>query len=239
MNKPTLKYIINTILAIFCFSNLWAQESKIVNDSIKPSAPYNPKTYGLRIGIDIIRPILAITEELKGLEVVGDWRINTRLFVASELGYMNRSLTEDNFKNTISGSYLKAGINYNLYTNWLQMDNEVYLGARYGFSAFNNKLDHYTIFQEGEYFEIREVNTPKTYEGLYAHWFEFVAGLKVEVIPNIYMGFMMSVNKLISTNDPDNFENNYSPGFGNISSNSGAGFNLNYTISYRIPLYKK
>ena len=33
---------------------------------------------------------------------------------------------------TTSGSYLKAGIDYNMYDNWLDMDNMIYAGFRIG-----------------------------------------------------------------------------------------------------------
>lgn len=225
-------------------NNVSAQENnivtqtEIVKDSIPKSTSYHPKTYGLRIGADILRPILATTKDLKGLELVADWRLNTRLFLAGEVGYMDRTIDEDTFNHTVNGSYIKAGVNYNLYSNWLDMDNELYIGARYGFSTFSNTLNHYTIFQNGEYFDIKEVNTAQEFNKLYAHWIEFVAGIKVEVLKNIYFGFMLNLNKLVSTNNPENFENTYSPGFGSIS-DSGSGANINYTISYRIPLYKK
>lgn len=208
-----------------------------IKDSINPF--YNPKTYGLRIGLDIIKPIYSFTKDhFSGFEIAADYRIKTNLFIAGEMGYTDKTIQEDEFNHSVDGSYLKLGINYNLYTNWLDMDNELYLGTRYGFSTFTNTLNNYTIFQEGNFFDEKEVNTPVTYDGLNAHWFEFVAGIKVEVFKNIYFGFMASLNKLITTKEPSNFGNTYSPGFGGISKN-GSGANINYTITYRIPLYKK
>ncbi|NIJ45111.1 hypothetical protein FHR24_001550 [Wenyingzhuangia heitensis] len=214
------------------------KDLEVVKDSVGEF--YNPKTYGLRFGIDIIKPILTYSWDgkFKGGEIVADYRINTRLFIAAEAGYADRALEEDTFNNTVKGSYLKAGINYNLYTNWLDMDNELYLGARYGFASFTNELNNYTIFQEGEYFEAKEVTSSNKYNGLNAHWVEFVAGIKVEVLKNFYLGFMVNINKIITSKEADNLENNYSPGFGKITK-TGTGANINYTLTYRIPLYKK
>lgn len=216
-------------------------------DSIKEIKPdsigvfYNPKTYGLRIGLDLVKPVLSFVEDIepdfRGGEIVADWRINTRLFAAGELGYTQRTLEEDYFTHTANGTYIKLGVNYNLYTNWLDMDNETYLGARYGTSFYSNKIDSYTVSQYGEYFDPKTTSGPK-YNNLNTHWFEFVAGLKVETFKNLFLGFMISFSKMITTNDPDNFKNTYSPGMGKISQ-TGSSFNFNYTISYRIPLYKK
>lgn len=239
-----LKYFISLICLCSFSLNSYSQEKKeniqtkeVAKDSI--SKFYNPKTYGLRLGVDVLKPILSFTRDnLNGIEVVADYRLKTKLFVAAEAGYMDRTIQEDNFNFTTNGTYIKAGVNYNLYTNWLTMDNEIYLGARYGFSLFDNTLNNYTVFQNGEYFAPKEVNTATQYKNLNAHWAEFVVGIKTEIFKNLFLGLMFSVNKIISTKDGSNFKNTYSPGFGKITKN-GSGANMNYTISYRIPLYKK
>ncbi len=237
-----LKYYINTILFVLLgVLNLQSQtKENTQQDSISvKNSNYHPKTYGLRVGVDVLKPILSYTlDEFKGIEVVADWRLKTRLFIAGELGYSDRTLQEDNFNHTVKGQYIKLGLNYNLYTNWLQMDNELFLGFRYGFSNFSNRLNNYTIFQEGTYFDPREVTNSIKFSNLNAHWVELVAGVKVEVFSNLYLGFAVNISKIVSTKDPDIFENTYTPGFGKISEN-GNGANINYTVSYRIPIYKK
>ncbi|MGY5354234.1 DUF6048 family protein [Wenyingzhuangia sp. IMCC45467] len=243
-----LKYIISSIIMLYSVCSISQNIKKdsltqVINeidkDSVNPF--YNPKTYGLRIGVDIIKPTLSflkgIEKDFTGGEIVADWRINTRLFVAGEAGYTERTIEEDYFNHTAKGSYIKLGVNYNLYTNWLDMDNETYLGARYGTSIYTNRLNSYTIAQNGTYFDPKEASGIK-YTNLNTHWIEIVGGLKVETFKNLFLGFMVSFSKVISTNDPDNFKNTYSPGMGKITKN-GSSANINYTISYRIPLYKK
>ncbi|MDO3695021.1 DUF6048 family protein [Wenyingzhuangia sp. chi5] len=239
-----LKYFISCSILLCSLVSI-AQSKKIdtINtiktikrDSV--GAFYNPKTYGLRIGVDLVKPALSFSQnDFSGGEIVADYRINTRLFVAGEMGYTKRTLQEDYFNHTANGSYLKLGVNYNLYTNWLDMDNETFLGARYGTSIYNDNLSSYTIAQNGEYFPPKTVEGQK-YNNINTHWFEFVAGIKVETFKNLFLGFMVSFSKVISTNDPDNYKSTYSPGIGKITKN-GSGANINYTISYRIPLYKK
>jgi len=237
-----LKFIISSLIvftSLTCTSQIKTLEPKddtIKKDSIKTF--YNPKTYGLRIGADLTKPAISfIEDDYNGLEIVTDWRINTRLFAAGEIGYTKNTNNEDYFTHTARGTYLKVGINYNLYTNWLEMDNETFLGMRYGTSFFNNEINQYEIAQYGDYFDPKKTTGTK-YTNLNSHWLEVVAGLKVETFKNLFLGFMISVSKLITTNHPNNFKNTYSPGMGEISKN-GTGANFNYTISYRIPLYKK
>lgn len=243
-----LKYIISSCFLLVQLSLLAQEKPKelpknkdevveTVKDSINPF--YNPKTYGLRIGVDIIKPIYTFQEDnFSGLEIVADYRLKTNLYVAGEMGYIKKDIDQDYYSHTINGSYLKAGVNYNFFTNWLDMDNELYLGARYGFATFSNTLTSYTINQYGDFFDPKEVTTPIKYSNLNAHWVEMVVGIKVEIFSNVYLGFMGSVSKLIYTKKGDNFDNSYAPGIGAMSEN-GSGADINYTITYRIPLYKK
>jgi hypothetical protein len=51
------------------------------------------------------------------------------------------------------GSYLKVGFDYNAYENWLDMENIISIGLRYGFSTFNQELNSYKIYNANPYFE--------------------------------------------------------------------------------------
>lgn len=244
-----LKYIISSCFLLVSFfviaqekpkeliENQTQETVEVVQDSI--NSFYNPKTYGLRIGFDIIKPIYSFTkEEFNGVEIVADYRLKTNLYVAGELGYIQKDIEQDYYTHNIDGSYLKAGVNYNLFTNWLDMDNEIYIGARYGLATFSNTLNSYTINQYGDFFDPKEITTPTEFSNLSAHWVEMVVGIKVEIFSNFFLGFMGSVSKLIYTKTGANFDNTYAPGIGSISEN-GSGADINYTITYRIPLYKK
>ena len=44
--------------------------------------------YGIRVGLDIVRPIYSFFDENdKGFELVGDYRLTKRFYLAAELGY--------------------------------------------------------------------------------------------------------------------------------------------------------
>ncbi|MEI6864597.1 DUF6048 family protein [Flavicella sp.] len=220
-----------------------AKTSTIETDSI---IVYE-KNYGLRIGIDLVKPVLtAVKENYKGIEIVADYRLKKNLYIAAEIGVAEQDTRRDTYAFTASGSYISAGINRNLFKNWLEMDNEVYVGARYGFSVFDQTVDEYFIFQEGtsidgisgSYFEPKTNTNPKTYENLTAHWMGLVFGLKVEIFKNLYLGGHIQFNFMLAQTQPDNFQNLYVPGFNKVYS-SGTGMSYGYTISYRVPLYKK
>lgn len=225
------KYFISTFLLLFA-TTVIAQEQK--KDSTDFKTPY-----GLRIGIDISKPIIgAIDKGYSGLELVADYRITKNFYIAAEFGHEENSFTEDYFKASAKGTYTKIGFNYNAYKNWLNMTNEIFVGLRYGFGNFDQTLNEYTINTGSEYFTNTAISVPNKASGLTAHWSEFVFGLKAEAFNNIYLGFSVSYKIMLSVKDPTNFKTLYVPGFNTVYE-SGTGFGFNYTIMYTIPFFKK
>jgi hypothetical protein len=211
---------------------LYAQEESL--DSISQE-----DKYGIRIGIDVMNPIISLFDSnTMGLDFVGDIRFMRNYYAAIELGFNEKTKNEDYFSFSSKGSYIKVGINYNAYKNWVGMRNEIYMGARYGFSFFEQTLNSYVINQHGTYFEPlpNEINT--NFNDLTAQWIELVFGIKVETLNNLFLGMGIRFNRMISFTAPENFANLYVPGFNRVYSNDvGVGFN--YTITYFIPLLKK
>lgn len=232
MKQNILKLYIS-ILVLTVSLSVNAQEDK-EKDSIKLQ-----NKFGLRVGADISRPIIsAFNDDLKGIEIVADYRLNNRLFIATELGFYDRTTDEDYINFNSKGSYAKLGVNYNLYQNWGNMSNEIFAGIRYGYSSFSQTLNSYSPNYEGNYFPTYTVDANTKFSSLNAHWLELVTGIKVEVFNNLYLGTSVSLKKMISQKQPENFKNLYIPGFERVYLND-TGFGFNYTVSYLIPLYKK
>ncbi len=226
-------HILKLCISIF-FLSIGNQIIAQKTDSLKIKNPYS-----LRLGVDISKPIMGFfNKDFSGFEIAGDFRFKNRYYLASEIGFTQKTTSEEYINFTTKGTYLKIGANYNAYNNWLDMKNEIFIGFRYGFSNFNQTVNSYAINQYGTYFDEYAVQNPIQFDNLTAHWAELVLGIKVETFKNLYLGASASFNTLIKTTDPENFQNLYIPGFNKRHLNSsGAGFN--YTISYQIPLYKK
>ena len=200
-------------------------------------------TYGLRLGIDISRPIkAAVSSSYTGLEITGDYRIRKNVYIATELGYEKETSVEDYSNSTSKGNFIRVGLNYNAYKNWLDMNNEVFIGFRYGFSVFDQTLNNYTPnvsdAESGNYFPATLKTTSKSATSLNAHWSELMIGIKAETFKNIFIGFSVSYKILMSAKNPEDFQVLFAPGFNRIFE-SETGFGLNYTISYLIPFSKK
>jgi len=216
--------------------SLSAQSQEKIKDSIIPKTDQ----YGLRLGVDLYRLTRSFYEkDYKGVEFVGDYRLTKNYFLAAEIGNENKITDDYRLNFTTKGTYLKAGFDYNSYENWLNMRNVLSIGLRYGVSTFSQELNSYKIYNTSPYFqETAFITSGDKFDGLSAQWMEFVAGLKAEVLHNIFVGFSVKVNYLVVNNKPENFDNLFIPGFNRTYEGSfGAGFN--YSISYFLPIYKK
>ncbi len=215
----------------------YAQENTKVTaqDTLPPS-----EKYGVRAGIDLSKLIRStLDENYTGFEIVGDYRFYKDFYLAAEIGNESFIRDEENINVKASGNYIRAGIDYNVYKNWYGMQNNIYVGLRYGFSSFDQTLNDYTIFTDTNYFGVSEVNDKIESKGLNASWIEFVFGIKVETLKNLYMGANLSLRNLVSEKTPDRFDNLYIPGFGRTNDFSSIGVGYGYSISYLIPFFKK
>ena len=205
----------------------------------KDSIPVKKERYGLRVGVDLFKLSRSFYEtDYRGLELVGDYRLTRRHFLAVEIGNENKTVDEDQLNFTTKGTYLKVGFDYNTYENWLNMENVISVGLRYGVSSFSQTLNSYSIYNPNPYFGESPVTiSGEKFDGLTAQWIEVVAGVKAKVFNNVFVGFSLRLNRLLSQTRPNNFDNLYIPGF-NRTYNGDFGVGFNYTVSYFIPLYK-
>ncbi len=222
-----LTFIISVVFAV-------SVKSQQLQDTVKTT-----EKYGLRLGVDVSKPIISYFEnDTKGFELLGDFRFRKNYYAAVELGFQDKTIQEDYLNFTTKGSYIKIGVNFNAYENWIGMSNEIFFGVRYGMSFFSQTLNNYTRNVKGTYFIPAIVEPGTEFKDLTAQWAELIFGLKVETIHNLYLGASFSIKKMMNTVEPDNFKNLQVPGFNRVFSNDmGVGFN--YSLSYLIPILKK
>ena len=229
--KNNSLYIISLFLFLSIFK-LKAQENK---DSL-----VKPKTVqALRLGIDLSKPTIALfKKKYTAYEFVADYRIKKDLYIAGEYGAETRTFDEVSYTYTSKGQFYKIGFDYNIYDNLIGMDNLIYVGMRYGHSAFSQELENYSTVTHGNYWPVNTNNTPIKYSNLNASWISALIGLKAEIFPHTFLGASFQINRLISQKAPDNFKNLFAQGYNRIGLNDlSVGFN--YTLSYQIPFRLK
>ena len=196
----------------------------------------------LRIGFDLFKPIKSSSDgDDLNYELVSDLQITENLYLAAEYGLIDRLIEDENINFNSNGSFLRFGFDYNMFKNWVGMDNSIYIGLRYASSNFSNKIESYNIRNSDSYFSNTVENDFETidHSNLSGNWIEVVTGIKVEMFNNIYLGLSFRLNKLLSTKKPNNFDNLFIPGFNKVTDNNTWGSGFNYTLTYSIPLKKK
>ncbi|MGV8814107.1 MAG: DUF6048 family protein [Gelidibacter sp.] len=230
-------FIINLMLLMVLPLTSFAQENQDnkLNDTIVVK-----QKYGLRLGGDVGKLVRTlIDDDYKGFEISGDYRLTQKLYLAGELGTEQRTLRNDYLDLTAKGSYFKAGIDYNMYRNWLDMENLIYTGLRVGASTFSQNLNSYTVYTTDQYYPPFTSSDLQEFKGLSAIWLELAIGIKAEVLTNLFVGINVQLKGLISEDQPSNFENLYIPGFNRTFDSGRFGFGFGYNVSYLIPIFKK
>ncbi len=236
-----LRYFISIFFLLGCIVGY--SQSKSIDLQPKDTI-VKKESYGLRVGADLSKLALSFfNDDYTGLELVGDYRLTQKLFLAAELGNEDRTKQEDLYNFTSSGSYIKAGVDYNTYQNWYGMDNTIFLGGRYAVSTFSQTLNDYSVFDSNRYWNadgFADGQSPgREFSGLNASWLELVFGTKVELFANIYLGASVRLGFLVTQKQSEEFPTLWIPGFNKVTDGSNFGASYNYSISYFIPLYKK
>ena len=231
-------FFISSCLLLLCVS-LQAQTNK--TEAKTDSIPAKTLKYGIRLGTDAIKLArTAFDENYSGFEIIGDYRLTKRWFVAGEIGTEQKDFETDYLKLTTKGNYFKAGFDYNMHDNLFPLDNMIFSGFRVGYSNFSQTINESTIYTVSQYWQPTPVNTnEREFKNLSAIWAEVLMGIKAEVINNVYLGLNLQLKYLVTEDVPDNFANLYIPGFNKIYEDNKIGAGFSYSISYRIPVYKK
>jgi len=221
-------------ISLFISLVTYAQEEEI-KDSTKTHK------FGLRIGTDISKLVKTVViKDYTAFEINADYTFLKKYSFAGEFGNEKRTIDETQVNFTTEGSYFKVGIDYNAYENWLDMENAIFVGLRYGLSTYKHTLNSHGILNTDPYWEENNlISTPITYDNLTTHWLELIIGIKAEIFNNCYLGINAQLKNFVGNKQPNNFANLYIPGFGKTVEDSKWGIGFGYTISYFIPFYKK
>ncbi|MBT3684606.1 MAG: hypothetical protein HOD76_03285 [Cryomorphaceae bacterium] len=196
----------------------------------------------IRLGFDLLKPILSSSEgDNLNYEIVGDLQLTENIYLAGEYGLVDKVIEDENINFNSTGSFLRIGFDYNMFENWIGMDNSIYVGLRYGTSSFSSKILDYNVRNKDSYFSNLVTNEFQTieYSNLSGNWIEILLGIKVETFKNVYLGLSLRLNKLLSDKKPDNFGNLFIPGFNKVTDENTFGSGFNYTLTYSIPLKKR
>lgn len=232
----------SVIFLLLCSAIVNAQDQDSDKEAVKDTLIYKQK-YGLRLGADLSKIARTFLEEdYTGFEIMGDYRLTEKIFLAGEIGNEERTLVNEVLDNTTKGSYFKGGIDLNMYKNWLDMENMIFAGFRIGASTFSQTLNSYKVYDVNNQYwsnDFFAVNQSQEFNGLTALWFELQLGFKAELFNNFFAGINVQLKTLISETAPDGYENLYIPGFNRTYDSGQFGSGFGFNLSYLVPIFKK
>ncbi|MGF1638631.1 MAG: DUF6048 family protein [Cyclobacteriaceae bacterium] len=191
---------------------------------------------GVRVGTDL--PYFgyqAFSQNLKPWELTADIDIH-KFFLVADYGRVSYTANENYHNYNSQGSYMRIGADF----NFLNQDT-THSVFYFGFRLANGGLNESTQFSTNNGVEINsgwpteeiEINTT----GIRTSWVEFVTGMRIRIIQEIYMGFTVRYKLSPRYRGNETLRPYYLPGYGKNIDESTWGFN--YYIYYRIPFRKK
>ncbi|MDE6086519.1 MAG: hypothetical protein K2G40_08990, partial [Muribaculaceae bacterium] len=122
--------------------------------------------------------------------------------------------------------YFKIGMDYNFLYN-SNPDYRIFVGVRYGFTPFKWTLKNVTSYNNywGEPNEIPFPDVNAT-----AGYFEFLLGLRVNIVKNISMGWTVRYHSILHESPTAHGKAWYIPGYGSSTSPLSASLSVFYTI---------
>ena len=189
---------------------------------------------GPRVGIDLSRFLVPYlqTGKRNGWEIQADVPYKGNFFPTVELGMQWFDDQRDGFHYKNNGTYARLGVDVNIVKFESLKDHDLlFVGARYGFSAFNQETD---AIEYTNYWGSLTSSVPR--RAMNAHWAELVFGMKGELFNNFFLGWSLRAKfPLVVTKDPY-IKPYIIPGIGKTT--GGTPFDFSVGVYYRFPIFR-
>ena len=230
------KSSISVLIVLFLIQPCFGQVRKEKKDKkVKKSEIPQPFLRGIDVQVDLASPIAGklLSPDIFSSEASVDINLRNTWFPVWELGYASINHTDpDGAQFTTSGAFNRVGFNISFLKNKdakKPVTSLFYAGIRVGYTSFNYNINNLTITDN--YWHTTQIIS-STNNHATATWGEFVAGVRVDIIKNITLGWSARLKTGLSMSK-NTFSPWYVPGFGIVD---GSGWGFTYTIGYLIPL---
>jgi len=235
-----LKYILSTFfLFSYCLCTT-SQNSTMIDRTIRYEDAIDETNKSIvvcggALALDLFSPIQMLLSDYGGFQIDFSLNIKKTFFPTFEIGYgiCNHKDGYTLVKYKTSAPFFKIGLDYNILKDKTQ-SNRMFVGCRYGFSNFKFNISGQEIvdpiWKYSEPFDYKNINTT-------THWVELLAGVRVKIWRNIYMGWSIRYKKHISSSSNTFAEPYYIPGYGSTTNSSSWGGS--YSIIYDLKFSRK
>lgn len=186
---------------------------------------------GIRVGFDMTRPFQSLWTKGNryGTELSIDMELWPNLYPVFETGFDALKIKTNYVDYKSNGNYSCIGIDYNILQSESKKDRDIFfVGLRYGFALSHQQVDQYTTNSYWGQIAGRFGN-----QRYFAHWGEFLIGIKGELFRNCFMGWTIRGKVNLNQRNVGFPPVYFIPGYGKAEK----GFNLDFTYSvyYNIP----
>lgn len=199
---------------------------------------------GVFVDVDIVEPLISVLDgKHKGANASVSFNLKNSIFPSFLVGcasydasgdYASYIKQPDDYTYKVKGPYFKAGVDFNLLKSKKKYKPECYLGVRYAFSSYDYEVKNVFVRQAGW----SDYNTINVSDKVFAHWGEFLGGVRVPVYNRLYLGFEGDYKwsfkpKKETFNNADGsktvIRQSYAPGFGD---KNGVNWGFRYMVSF-------
>jgi len=205
-------------------------------EPIQKGEPKKQKVFferDLKFGWDMSNLLVgALSSSRIGFDFSVDYSLKKDLYGIIEAGINSYNETSDEMDYISEGTYFRLGADFKMNKKELNPSRDIfYLGLRYAFASFEQRLENYQMYSD--YWP--NASGDNVSFNSQAHWAEAIAGFKVEIIKNIYLGLGLRFKfMIVQTGDKTLKPAPYIPGFGKSADAIIVGFN--YNIYYNLPI---
>lgn len=200
------------------------------DDSIKTKKPF---FNSFRIDLDVSPVITTFINngEIYSYEAAIQTEIINKYYPIFEIGYAGaKTLTSSGINYNGNALFYRLGMDFNIVKSKIakKTNNNFFLvGARLGYTNFDYNINSIQI-QDDYWGGSSTFEKTKKSSNL---WFEIAAGIRVELIKNIYIGWNVRIKNMLTKEDLGEYKPWYVPGYGVYGDSSVWGFN--YLIGYK------
>jgi len=197
---------------------------RVRKDTVKEKISFR----SIRFGTDLLALVLSGFDQYNGWEVNADADFG-RFYLSADYGFAARDeVLASGGEYQGDGNYWRAGFDLNL----LKKDpdrNMLFFGLRYARSSFSEK-----VLMTGTDPFFGDLQYQLANPAASAAWAEMVAGLRVKIWKEFWMGFTSRLKLALSISGTTDLAAYYVPGYG--VAGQGATWGFNYQIFWRIPV---
>lgn len=183
-----------------------------------------------RFGIDIARIGFNFAFPSKqAYEFQADYFLKNKLYIAAETGFGSGTIDYENLKYNTNAFFIRLGVDKSFLDQLGPEDFDMgFLGARYGM-GIGQRTEATYLIQSPFGTEIIGHVPSQTFT---VHWFEVMAGIKVELWKGVFAGWTARGRFLLNPGTFKELSPNFIAGYGKGDKNSI--FDFNFYLSYAI-----